>query len=428
MKMVILEVAGDYAAALSDDGTISRIPNQNYRVGQTLLCPSRKEQSRFTVYARRIAAVAAVFVLMLTGAGVLLRMPVTYVSLDVNPSVEYKLNVFDQVVEVVTINEDAKELLKDTTLVDQSADQAIKQTVELLGKNNYLKTEEKNDIVISATSTVTSKSKSVLSTVTQATQEAAASMDVKADIIVYESSMSDLKQAEKLETTPGKMWLVNQIVETDVQTMDPQAEEASEVQTYLQMPVTELVSVISEDGLAQISQTNESISYIQTEHTDVQSDPESSDILSASSGMESENTQSDVNAATPSEIDTGSSSTSVSENESSSEVPDTSEIPSVTPGTTTSETEDETTTSKPENSLGTPDEPVTSQEVPDSSEIPSVKPGINAKETSDTEADQQTENSPDVTTSAPKESDVLSDETVTSSEDTESDSENVCSE
>lgn len=422
MKMVILEVAGNYAAALSDDGTISRIPNQNYQVGQTLVCPDRKKQNRFMVYTRRIAAVAAVFVFMLIGAGILTRMPVTYVSLDVNPSVEYKLNVFDQVVDVVMVNEDARTLLKNTALVNQPADQAIRKTVELLGENNYLKSEQKNDIVISATGSVAKKSKAVLHSVTKATKEATESIDVSADIIVIESSMSDLKQAEKLGTTPGKMLLVNEIVETDVPTMDPQAEEASEVQTLLQMPVAELVSALSQDGLTQISQTNDSISYIQADNAGIASSDGASDVTPAgnetSSAAESssggsaasENQTSSAPVSFGSASQQGSASgmegsgnsdseSSSSSSESSQTDPmDPGEIPPVTPGNTTSATEDEAGADKPENSLG----PVTP---PDASEIPPVKPGIGASETADEETVDQPENSLDETTSMPEQPD-----------------------
>ncbi len=389
MKMVILEVAGKYAAALSDDGTISRIPNQNYRVGQTLTSPSRKQKYRLPVYIKQLTAVAAVFVLLLAGAGVLFKMPVTFVSLDVNPSVEYKLNVFDQVVEVVTINEDAEFLLRDATLVNQPAVKAIKQTVELLGKNNYLKAEQKNDIVISASSTVTKKSKTVLNTVTQATKEATASIAVKADIIAYESSMDDLKQAEKLDTTPGKMLLVNQIVETDVQSLALTDEKANEVQTYLQMPVTDLVSVISEDGLAQLSQNNESVSIIQTDLKDTVSDAAVSDAPS------------DAEAQTDSSEEAVSA---VEQSDTTSDVPSTSDIPVIVPGITTSQTEDTSSSSEQENAP--PSDTSESEESFSSEEIPDVKPGINPEETSDVSSDTQSENSPDVTTSEQEDSTV----------------------
>ncbi len=389
MKMVILEVAGNYAAALSDDGRISRIPNRDYRVGQTLLCPSRDKKRRISVYVKQLAAVAAVFVLLLAGAGVVLKMPVTYVSLDVNPSVEYKLNMLDQVVEVVTINEEAKELLKDTTLVNRSAEKAIKQTVELLGKNNYLKMEQKNDIVISSTSTVSGKSKSVLNTVTKATKEATASISVKADIIAYEGSMSELKKAEKLDTTPGKMLLVNQIVETDVQTDDMTEEQANEVQTYLQMPVAELVSVISQDGLTQLSEQNDSVRYIQTDPVMTADDPNAVD----SSSQTSEQASSDETSSDVSQADTSSEESS-SDTETSSVILDPTVIPPVNPGVTTSETEDTTSSNEQENTLVDPNE--STSEEPNSQEIPDIKPGINPDETSDVTSQVESEFSPDL--------------------------------
>ena len=408
MKMVILEANGKYAAALMEDGTISRIPNQNYRVGQELIRPVQKQRTRFTVYAKRIAAVAAVFVFLLAGANVYLKTPVSYVSLDVNPSVEYKLNLFNKVVEVIAVNEDAKELLKDTALVNQPADKAIRQTVELLSERNYLTAEEKNDIVIAASAADSKKAKAVMNQVTQATVEATASLGVKADIIVFESSVSDHKQAEKLGTTQGKMMLVNQAVEQDVTTMDPEVDDMEEVNTLLQLPVKELVSTISEANLMQISENSDSIVFIQSELSAPSSEESS----------ESTSVETDIPAAVSDEAATSqpesssqttgnessnhaSSDESVSLESSEEESMDVSEIPEVIPGIPASSTEDTSSSSEQENSLSTttPSDTTSSEEL-DVSEIPSVTPGIGAGDTSDVDSETEQENALDITTSA----------------------------
>ena len=408
MKMVILEANGKYAAALMEDGTISRIPNQNYRVGQELIRPVQKQRTRFTVYAKRIAAVAAVFVFLLAGANVYLKTPVSYVSLDVNPSVEYKLNLFNKVVEVIAVNEDAKELLKDTALVNQPADKAIRQTVELLSERNYLTAEEKNDIVIAASAADSKKAKAVMNQVTQATVEATASLGVKADIIVFESSVSDHKQAEKLGTTQGKMMLVNQAVEQDVTTMDPEVDDMEEVNTLLQLPVKELVSTISEANLMQISENSDSIVFIQSELS-APSSEESSESTSIETDIPAAVSDEAVTSQPESSSQTtgnessnhASSDETVSLESSEEESMDVSEIPEVIPGIPASSTEDTSSSSEQENSLSTttPSDTTSSEEL-DVSEIPSVTPGIGAGDTSDVDSETEQENTLDITTSA----------------------------
>ena len=408
MKMVILEANGKYAAALMEDGTISRIPNQNYRVGQELIRPVQKQRTRFTVYAKRIAAVAAVFVFLLAGANVYLKTPVSYVSLDVNPSVEYKLNLFNKVVEVIAVNEDAKELLRDTALVNQPADKAIRQTVELLSERNYLTAEDKNDIVIAASAADSKKAKAVMNPVTQATVEATASLGVKADIIVFESSVSDHKQAEKLGTTQGKMMLVNQAVEQDVTTMDPEVDDMEEVNTLLQLPVKELVSTISEANLMQISENSDSIVFIQSELS-APSSEESSESTSVETDIPAAVSDEAVTSQPESSSQTtgnessnhASSDESVSLESSEEESMDVSEIPEVIPGIPASSTEDTSSSSEQENSLSTttPSDTTSSEEL-DVSEIPSVTPGIGAGDTSDVDSETEQENALDITTSA----------------------------
>ncbi len=415
--MVILEVADGYAAALSDDGTISRIPNRNYRVGQTLCCPKRESKNRFTVYVHRIAAVAAVFVFLFLGAGFILnRMPVSYISLDVNPSVQYKLNVFNQVVDIIPLNEDAKALLENTSFVNQPADKAIQQTVELLGESNYLTSAEKNDILISATSSLTEKSKEALTAVVHATEETTQSLGVVADIIVVESSMSDLKQAEKLGTTPGKLVLVNEIAQADVVSIDPvkDADAMEEVQDLLDKPVKELVSALPEDGLTQLCQTNANVTYIPStvscENPDGSNDSNAAaaslpgdgeDLESSQEGEAAVSNPSSASSASEQAGTESQANTSDFEGSSSSDPSmDPGTIPPVNPGAGTSSTEDTTSAPDRENSPGTSSE--TSSSEPNTSEIPVVDPGISTGETEDSGSEIDRENSGDTTTSAPE--------------------------
>lgn len=64
-----------------------------------------------TIVMRRFAAAAASFVLLLAGSGYFTcLMPVSAISVDVNPSLELELNRLDQVVSVTGYNEDGQQL------------------------------------------------------------------------------------------------------------------------------------------------------------------------------------------------------------------------------------------------------------------------------------------------------------------------------
>lgn len=76
------------------------------------------------------AAACAVCALGMAGVGAYAYYtPTSYVSLDVNPSIEYRLNVFDRVLSVVGVNDDGENILDgigQTKIKNKSIDKAIK--------------------------------------------------------------------------------------------------------------------------------------------------------------------------------------------------------------------------------------------------------------------------------------------------------------
>ena len=94
MKAVIVDLQGKYAAALDETGSVVRIPNAAYRIGQEIelhTVPSARLNMR-----RKIAATAAAAVLVLgLGSGTAYALPCGTVSLDAASSIEYTVNCFN---------------------------------------------------------------------------------------------------------------------------------------------------------------------------------------------------------------------------------------------------------------------------------------------------------------------------------------------
>ena len=78
MKMVITEISGNAAVGLREDGSFVRLCQRGYAVGQTV------EIRRNASVIRLAAACAAAFVLLSTAAAAV-RLPYSYVTLDINP-------------------------------------------------------------------------------------------------------------------------------------------------------------------------------------------------------------------------------------------------------------------------------------------------------------------------------------------------------
>jgi len=91
---------------------------------------------------------AAAVVALSTVSAFAYYTPVSYVSLDINPSVKYEVNMFDKVIGANVVNDDGAELLGNVDLTGQNIDDAISDTVYLIIQNGYITSKESNEIVI----------------------------------------------------------------------------------------------------------------------------------------------------------------------------------------------------------------------------------------------------------------------------------------
>lgn len=211
MKNVVVELKGELAIILSDDGRIRTTKNKNYAIGQVIMMEKTaiKRKSKRITWA---AAAAAAMFLVFGGSGYAYYTPYSYVSLDVNPSVEYVINRFDRVLEIKAINDDGKELLKNIeleSLNNKDIKHAVYETVEQIKKLGFFDSDEEGGIIIATSS----KSKKNSEELAEDLQESAEDATKDKDVVVESISVGEERVAEahKLGVTPGKLNLVEKL-------------------------------------------------------------------------------------------------------------------------------------------------------------------------------------------------------------------------
>lgn len=141
MKAVILEKRDGYSAVLREDGVIEKLKIQG-EVGDTVFVDPDRGRKKARIY--RFAQVAAAAMLFLV-AGMFARYyvftPSSYVTMDVNPSVEFSMNRLNRVIEAEAVNEDADEIvasLKENRIWGSSLEEIIEETTQILEDQEYL--------------------------------------------------------------------------------------------------------------------------------------------------------------------------------------------------------------------------------------------------------------------------------------------------
>lgn len=242
MKSVVVEIRGKQAAVLSDDGHIAKVKNQNYVIGQVI---EMKEISKGKLHFSSAVAVAAVAVFMFGMVGVsayAYYTPYSYVSLDVNPSIEYTLNRFDAVIKVTGVNDDGEEIVKELnlkTMTNKKVEQVIAKTIQAIKEQGYFDGELEGGIVISTSAKNMNKADSLAEELKQSTEEATSDDSIQVE--TFSVGFERVQEAHDLGVTPGKLNLVEKLRDSATATEDFDQE------LWLGKPVKEIMHEIKEN-------------------------------------------------------------------------------------------------------------------------------------------------------------------------------------
>ena len=201
MKAVVMEIRDGYAAVLVKGGSIERIRDKGYKPGQEIEMPRKIIECGG---AFRIFTAAAALVLVIFTAGITYRYNLkesAYVTVDVNPSLEYAMNAKCKVRRVTALNDDAKEIadrLKNIGVKGEDLKTALENTKTELYMAGYLGDEKDNVMLVS----VVSDDITVRKDLKMAAETVAAQEDIA--VYVVESTMSERKEARQQGVSAGR--------------------------------------------------------------------------------------------------------------------------------------------------------------------------------------------------------------------------------
>ncbi len=237
MKAVIVEIKGHNAAALTDDGCILKVKNKKYAIGQVIELKTAWKSTKFMVWA---ASAAALVVLLGTSAWAHFT-PYSYVSLDVNPSIEYSVNRFGRVLTAAAVNNDGEEILQDLSLTNKPIEDAVKETVDEIAQNGYFDGTDPGGIVISTSGPNDEDSQQLAQDLQAAAEEVTKDSTVPVEVEAVSVGLARVQEARTLGTTPGKLNLVQKLQQSSA------APDSVNVEDWLNKPVKEIMKAIQQN-------------------------------------------------------------------------------------------------------------------------------------------------------------------------------------
>ena len=158
------------------------------------------------------------------------RTPVSYVSIDINPSLELGVNRFDRVVAVWFYNEEAEKLMDKARLQGQTPGEALNLIYSAAEGGGYIAEDGSTVISIAASGKNEGESGRLL-------EECTAAVNEKAADVISDTVSKELKtEAASMEISAGKLKLIKM-----VQALD----DSATVEEFKDSSVTDIVGDIT---------------------------------------------------------------------------------------------------------------------------------------------------------------------------------------
>ncbi len=258
MKGIVAEIHGNEMIVIAKNGEFIKcklLPNCN--IGEEVSIPTRN----MGIIYKRISAVAASFLIvaMLSTGVYAYYTPYSYISVDINPSLELYVNRFDRVIEAHAFNEEASKLLETSKKVNHmKAEEAVGQLINQAADQGYLQDTQDNSVMIVVSSNSKKEEKKLSDKVGKASTSALASLNDHYEVILEKTRVENYQKAKEADVSPGKAILADKIKE-----VKPEVDKEEIKHMPLQQAIKEIedkgktpVTGVQQPGIAAVEKDN----------------------------------------------------------------------------------------------------------------------------------------------------------------------------
>jgi hypothetical protein len=181
-------------------------------------------------------------------------MPVTTVTLDINPSIELSTNNSGKVVKFVSLNEDGELLLEGVNLKNMTIEEATELILNKAIEFEFIdKESDYNAILVTVLDADEEKQEEIASEMEEAIQEVAKEKDINVEVIKQGITEEIKDQANEYEISNGKMMFITKMSERYDFTIDELAQLSIK---EIQLKIKEIKGNPSEENQNDKSKVN----------------------------------------------------------------------------------------------------------------------------------------------------------------------------
>lgn len=174
---------------------------------------SRTRSMKGSMYNMKKFAIAACMALLFIGSGFAYATPASYLSVDINPSVELGINTFGLVVSAEALNKDGEDVLSGIDVKGTKAKKAVNIIVDAATDKGYLKDDGSSVVLITAADDDKEKADKLTREAEEGTKDALAENGTSAEVSQAVISQARRDAAIEADISPGKMNLIQKLWE-----------------------------------------------------------------------------------------------------------------------------------------------------------------------------------------------------------------------
>ena len=150
------------------------------------------------------------------------QKPVSFISIDINPSIELGVNVFDVVVSAEAYNDDGEKVLENLDVEGGSIEDAIQEIVDSAIADGYVEEDDTSVISITTETNDGELAEELKEAAEEGVENALEENETEAEIEKDNVALERRDEARELGITPGKLNLIQklQVVNPDVKIED----------------------------------------------------------------------------------------------------------------------------------------------------------------------------------------------------------------
>jgi hypothetical protein len=173
---------------------------------------------RRTFFMKKKLVAAACMATLLVGGGAAYaysQTPVSYLSLDINPSVEIGVNAFDKVVKVKGINDDGNKILANVHIKGSNVRVAVSTLVYSAVDHGFIADDGSSVVSLTSETDNSTTAAQLENDAETGANQALQETDTTATVIKDNVALARRDQARALGISPGKLNLINKLQKVD---------------------------------------------------------------------------------------------------------------------------------------------------------------------------------------------------------------------